>query len=239
MARRFWITGLALAGAIGVGGLWARQRACRYEPLCHLVRLNLLGFTAFGGKPAPTAQIVLFGDSRAAAWPAPAGFAIANRGLPGLTSTQARFRYRWDVSPLKPTLVIVQVGVNDLTALGFGHAEERIMQTTVTNLGAIVNEARNDGSRVILATIFGLSPNDYERRDPETAQIQAAIEQVNRTIRAMAAPDVLIFDSAAMLADESGYVAERYQDDLLHINAAGYRILNEALGNLLAEQLRR
>ncbi|WP_298404974.1 hypothetical protein [uncultured Chloroflexus sp.] len=66
--------------------------------------------TTFGGEPATTAQIVLFGDSRAAAWPVPAGFAIANCGIPGFTSTQARFRYRLDVSPLKSKLVIVQVG---------------------------------------------------------------------------------------------------------------------------------
>ncbi|OAN43816.1 GDSL family lipase [Chloroflexus islandicus] len=239
MERRLWIIGLALAGAICLGGIWAWQRARHYERLFHLVRLDPLGLTTFGSEPVTTAQIVLFGDSRAAAWLAPAGYSIANRGIPGHTSTQARLRYRWHVSSLKPKLVIVQVGVNDLTALAvFGHEEENIIHTTIANLSAIVNEARSDGSRVILTTIFGLGPNAFERLDPATAQIQAAIEQVNQAIRAMAAPDVVIFDSAAILADESGYVAEQYRDDILHINAAGYRVLNEALGNLLAAQLR-
>lgn len=239
MALRRWIIGLALAGAICLGGVWAWQRARHYERLFHLVRLDPLGLTTFGSEPATAAPIVLFGDSRAAAWPAPAGYTIVNRGIPGHTSTQARLRYRWHVSQLKPKLVIIQAGVNDLTALAvFGHEEEDIVQATIANLSAIVNEARSDGSRVILTTIFGLGPNAFERLDPATAQIQAAIERVNQAIRDMAAPDVVIFDSAAILADESGFVAEQYRDDLLHINAAGYRVLNEALGNLLAEQLR-
>lgn len=239
MALRRWIIGLALAGAICLGGVWAWQRARHYERLFHLVRLDPLGLTTFGSEPATAAPIVLFGDSRAAAWPAPAGYTIVNRGIPGHTSTQARLRYRWHVSQLKPKLVIIQVGVNDLTALAvFGHEEEDIVQATIANLRAIVNEARSDGSRVILTTIFGLGPNAFERLDPATAQIQAAIERVNQAIRDMAAPDVVIFDSAAILADESGFVAEQYRADILHINAAGYRALNEALGNLLAEQLR-
>ncbi len=133
--------------------------------------------------------------------------------------------------------MIVQGGGNDLTVLaGSRRTEERITQTTIVNLGTIVNEARSDGSRVILTTIFGLCSNACERLDPATVQIQAAIERVNRTIRHIAAPNVVIFDSAAILADESGFVAEQYRDDLLHINTAGYRVLNEALGNLLAEQ---
>ncbi|WP_298405003.1 SGNH/GDSL hydrolase family protein [uncultured Chloroflexus sp.] len=107
----------------------------------------------------------------------------------------------------------------------------------MANLGTIVNKARSNGSRVILTTIFGLGLNACERLDPATVQIQAAIERVNRTIRHIAAPNVVIFDSVAILADESGFVAEQYRDDLLHINAAGYRVLNEALGNLLAAQL--
>lgn len=239
MARRLWIIGLALAGAICLGGLWAWQRARHYERLFHLVRLDPLGFTAFGDEPAPTAQMVLFGDSRAAAWPAPAGFTIVNRGIPGHTSAQARLRYRWHVSPLKPELVIIQVGVNDLTALAvFGHEEENIVQTTIANLSTIVHEARSDGSRIILTTIFPLGPNTFERLDPATTQIQAAIERVNQAMQAMAGPDVIIFDSAAILAGADGYIAEQYRGDLLHINEAGYHALNEALGKLLAEQIR-
>ncbi len=236
MARRLWIIGLALLGAITVGGLLAWQRARHYERLFHLVRLDPLGLAAFGNDPPKPARIVFFGDSRAAAWPAPAGFAIVNRGVPGHTSAQARLRYQLHVSPLKPELVIVQVGVNDLTALAvFADDSDAIIQTTIANLGEIVNQARADGSRVMLTTIFPLGPNGFERLDPATAQIQTAIERVNQAIQAMAAPDVVIFDSAAILADESGYVAERYRDDILHINLAGYRALNEALSKALAE----
>jgi lysophospholipase L1-like esterase len=178
----------------------------------------------------------MFGDSRAAAWPAPAGFSIINRGIPGHTSTQSLLRYRMHVSPLQPTLVIIQVGVNDLVALPvLANDAESIVQTTIANLREMVDLARADGSQVILTTIFPLGPNLFEQLDPGTSQIQTAIEQVNDAIRAMSAPDVTIFDSAAILTDETGYLAEAYRVDLLHINQKGYQVLNEALRTLLTD----
>jgi len=179
---------------------------------------------------------VMFGDSRAAAWPAPTGFFITNRGVPGHTSTQSLLRYRMHVSPLQPALVIIQVGVNDLVALPLlANDAESIVQTTIANIGEMVDLARVDGSRVILTTIFPLGPDLFSHLDPGTGQIQTAIEQVNAAIRAMSAPDVIIFDSAALLADASGYVAEAYRADLLHINPKGYQVLNEALWRLLTD----
>ncbi len=187
-------------------------------------------------EPSSTAPIVMFGDSRAAAWPAPAGFSITNRGVPGHTSTQSLLRYRMHVSSLQPALVIIQVGVNDLVTLPLlANDAESIVQTTIANLRAMVDLARADGSRVILTTIFPLGPDLFARLDPGTGQIQTAIEQVNTAIRAMSAPDVIIFDSAAILADASGYVAEAYRADLLHINPKGYQVLNEALWMLLTD----
>jgi GDSL-like Lipase/Acylhydrolase. len=140
------------------------------------------------------------------------------------------------VSPLQPALVIIQVGVNDLVALPLlANDAESIVQTTIANLRAMVDMARTDGSRVILTTIFPLGPDLFSHLDPGTGQIQTAIEQVNAAIRAMSAPDVIIFDSAAILADASGYVAEAYRADLLHINPKGYQVLNEALSMLLTD----
>ncbi|WP_298816323.1 SGNH/GDSL hydrolase family protein [Chloroflexus sp.] len=236
MIRRFYLLGLALFGAACLAGILAWQRARHYERLFHLVRLDPLGLTAIDATPTTSARFVFFGDSRAAAWPAPAGFTIVNRGVPGHTTAQARLRYVMHVSPLKPELVIVQVGVNDLTALAvFERDTETIIQTTIANLRAIVDLARSEGSRVIVTTIFPLGPNAFERLDPATSLIQSAIMRVNEAIAALAAPDVIVFDSAALLAGVDGYVAEPYQTDLLHINAEGYRVLNEALGRLLAE----
>jgi lysophospholipase L1-like esterase len=238
LTRWLWLIWLAVLGVVCLGGLLAWQRARHFERLFHLTRLDPLGLTAISNDRSPSARIVMFGDSRAAAWPPPDGFTMVNRGVPGHTSAQARLRYRLHVSPLKPELVIMQVGVNDLAALAIlddDDDSEAITQATIANLREMLTLARNDGSRVILTTIFPLGPNALERLDPSTSRITAAITRVNQAIHAMAAPDVIIFDSAAILADETGYVAEPFRDDLLHINAAGYRLLNERLVTLLRE----
>lgn len=238
LTRRLWLIWLAVLGVVCLGGLLAWQRARHFERLFHLTRLDPLGLTAISNDRSPSARIVMFGDSRAAAWPTPTGFTMVNRGVPGHTSAQARLRYPIHVSPLKPELVIMQVGVNDLAALAIlddDDDSEAITQATIANLREMLTLACNDGSRVILTTIFPLGPNALERLDPSTGRITAAIIRVNQAIHAMAAPDVIIFDSAAILADETGYVAEPFRDDLLHINAAGYRLLNERLVALLRE----
>jgi len=219
-----------------IGGFVVWQRARHFERLFYLTRLDPIGLNMIRNEPSSTAPIVMFGDSRAAAWPAPTGFFITNRGVPGHTSTQLLLRYRMHVSPLQPALVIIQVGVNDLVALPLlANDAESIVQTTIANIGEMVDLARVDGSRVILTTIFPLGPDLFSHLDPGTGQIQTAIEQVNAAIRAMSAPDVIIFDSAALLADASGYVAEAYRADLLHINPKGYQVLNEALWRLLTD----
>ncbi len=238
MSRILWAIGLTILGVICLGGLLAWQRARHFERLFHLVRLDPLGTAALRSdlplSPAP--RIVFFGDSRAAAWPAPhlPDRSIINRGVPGHTSAQARLRYPLHVSPLKPAIVVVQAGVNDLTALAvFTGDADRIIQSVIDNLRAIVAQARAEGSTVVLTTIFPLGPNNFERLDPATQRINAAIAQVNAAISAMAAPEVIIFDSAALLADDTGYIDERYRDDLLHINAEGYRVIGEALTEML------
>lgn len=236
--RLVWIVGIITSGTVLVAGFLGWQRAFQYERLFHLVRLDPLGLNTVRSTPTMPATIVFVGDSRAAAWPAPTGFTIDNRGVPGHTTIQTRLSYPLLVSPLKPQWVIIQVGVNDLTALEvFPHDAEMIIQNTITNLRAIIDLARTDGSRVILTTIFPLGPNPFERINPGTGLIVTGIERVNSAIRAMAAPDVLIFDSSAVLAANDGFVAEGYRLDLLHINQAGYRALNEALGPLLTTHI--
>jgi lysophospholipase L1-like esterase len=236
LSHRFCLLGLVLLGMTCIGGFVVWQRARHFERLFYLTRLDPIGLNMIRNEPSSTASIVIFGDSRAAAWPAPTGFFITNRGVPGHTSTQSLLRYRMHVSPLQPALVIIQVGVNDLVALPLlANDAESIVQTTIANIGEMVDLARVDGSRVILTTIFPLGPDLFSHLDPGTGQIQTAIEQVNAAIRAMSAPDVIIFDSAALLADASGYVAEAYRADLLHINPKGYQVLNEALWRLLTD----
>ena len=109
---------LSLAANVGL-----LRQSRHYKRLFYLTRLDPLGLAAFAGTP-PVAEpgmrrVVLFGDSRIAAWSlsAPAGIQIVNRGVAGHSSAQALLRFAEHVAPLRPDLVVVQVGVNDLVAV--------------------------------------------------------------------------------------------------------------------------
>lgn len=88
------------------------------------VRLDPYGLKLPGFKDPPTADltkplVVFFGDSRAQQWPAPASnrFRFLNRGIGGQTTEQVRGRFDEHVKPLKPRVVIIEAGVNDLKAI--------------------------------------------------------------------------------------------------------------------------
>jgi lysophospholipase L1-like esterase len=56
---------------------------------------------------------------------------------------------------------------------------------------------------------------------------------VNTKLTASTDVQVTVFDSAAVLAGPDGYVRPTYAADELHLNAAGYAVLNAALAPLL------
>lgn len=234
------LTGV-LAGTCALsllGNVALLQRSRHYERMFHLARLDPLGLGSFDSAPAPdmtpsTRRIVFFGDSRAAAWPAPTapGAQILNRGIGGHSSAQALLRFEAHVAPLRPDLVVVQVGGNDLAALALLRADQApIMAATRENVAAIVDKARGLGARVILTTIFPLARGPW----PD-AGVQRAIAEVNRELLGLAAADVQVLDSAAVLAGPDGYVRPAYAADELHLSAAGYAALNAALAPLLGE----
>lgn len=176
-------------------------------------------------------RVVFYGDSRAAWWVAPraAGLQCTPCGFPGATAAYVLQRLPGALAPLRPDVVVVQVGVNDLVELTYGRwGQARVAELLVGTIAAIVAGARGLGARVVLTTIFPVGRGPL----PDRA-LQAAIAELNDLLRGLAAPGVALLDSAAALADPDGYVRDAYAADELHLSAAGYRALNAALLPLL------
>lgn len=184
--------------------------------------------------------VVLFGDSRAADWPAPVvdGFVFANRGIPGETSAQAAGRFAAHVAPLRPAVVVVQVGVNDLTTLGVVPGRrEALVANCVANVERIVEAATALGARVVVTTVFPAGRVPAAQRPFWPDELPAAIEEVNAALRAMEGRGggaVSVLDAHALLAGDDGRARPAYSADVLHLAPAGYARLNEALAAHLA-----
>lgn len=228
------IAGLALA-------VWyLYERSNHYYALFHAIRLDPLGVDAFPAAdalPDDALHVVFFGDSRAAAWPAPAldGVAFTNRGIGAQTSTQVAGRYPHHITPLLPDVLVVQVGINDLTAVSlFPNDADAIISRVQANIDAIVTQARADGVTLVLTTVFPVGEYPLLRRPFWSDAIMDGLHTVNAHIRALAAPDVIVLDTYALLAGADGFIQPQYAADELHLSPAGYALLNPALAETLA-----
>jgi lysophospholipase L1-like esterase len=215
------------------------NRARQYYFDLNAVRLNPLDLTTYPiapTQPAVKPRVVVFGDSRAARWPIPANadqFEVINRGVEAETSAQAALRFAAHVTPLRPEIVIVQVGVNDLKTIPlFPERKAEIVAATKENIRQIVEQATAAGAQVVLTTIFPVGDFPLERRLFWSPDIETAVQDVNDYLRSLSSIEVSVWDTAAILSTV-GHANAAYYDDELHLNQAGYTVLNHALPPLL------
>ncbi|TAH28976.1 MAG: SGNH/GDSL hydrolase family protein, partial [Oscillatoriales cyanobacterium] len=124
-------------------------RAKQYYRELNQTRLDPLGLTNHPINAQPVTntkqtRVVFFGDSRAASWTSPLKPLFRrSRDLPA-----------YHVSSLKPKIVIIQVGVNDLKTIPlFPESRNAIVANCQANIKRIVEESKNLGAVVIVTTI--------------------------------------------------------------------------------------
>jgi lysophospholipase L1-like esterase len=209
--------------------------------------LDPLGLRAFSTDSlthnvpaASTTTVVFFGDSRAAQWPVPAklkGFSFVNRGISNQTSAQVLGRFDRHVVSLRPNIILVQVGINDLKTIPlFPERKAAIISNCKTNIQQIVTRSVNSGATVILTTIFPIGPVPLTRQPFWSPDVAQAVSEVNTYLYSLKARNVLILDAYSLLA-KNGQVQSNYVDDTLHINERGYKALNQELTHVLSTWL--
>ncbi|MBI5305220.1 MAG: SGNH/GDSL hydrolase family protein [Chloroflexi bacterium] len=215
------------------------QQGDNYYKELNAVRLNPLGLDAYPIQTPVSIDkpiLVFFGDSRAFAWTPPENvpFQIVNRGIGAQTSAQVAARFDAHVAPLRPRVVVVQVGINDLKTIPlFPERKDNIIANCKANIKRIVDQAVAQNATVILTTIFPSGQVPLERRLFWSDDVAKAIADVNAYIRSLASERVIVFDGFAILANGEGVVRSEYRIDLLHINQGGYAALNVELERLL------
>ena len=233
-------TRIIFSGLILLMALSVSLNAILYERLRHFyiemyaVRLDPLGLSSFQAAVDHDARpiIVLFGDSRAAQWPAPQinGYQVVNRGIGNQTSAQVVSRFDAHVKPLHPDIVILQVGINDLKIIPlFPKQEREIISNCKANILTMIQESLQMGAAVVVTTIFPTGQVPLIRRLVWSEQVDKAIREVNEFIRTLEQDRVLVFDTANLLLDTNDHMKQEYSFDTLHLNARGYDVLNQEL----------
>ena len=235
-----WILILIMSLAFNVGlallvkKLYVADNALRLDPL----QLNLYANVNTASKNKT--RIVFFGDSRALSWPTPEldNIEFINRGIGQQTSSQIQLRFDQHVKPLQADWVVLQLCVNDLKAIALlPQQRDNIIQQCKNNLQHIVSQARQQGSKVLLTTVFPLGTVPLERLPFWSDEVADAIDIVNDFIKTLQSDHVWVLDTYQLLvSDTPQLIRKEYSRDLLHLNAEGYKRISKALIAFLREQ---
>lgn len=188
------------------------------------------------GPAADQTNVVFFGDSRAAQWTSPEmnGLEFVNRGIGGHTSNQIMLRYDAHIEPLEPDVLVVQMCVNELKMVAiFPDEREEILDSCRQNTLDLIDRADQAGATVILTTVFPVGKASPARRPVWSNDVAVAVDEINAFLRQQSAENVILLDTFELLAGDSGLIDPQYARDLLHLNRAGYELLNTHLVDAL------
>jgi len=197
-------------------------------------------------SPAPDKpRVVFLGDSITDNWNNPGfggffpGKGYINRGISGQTTPQMLLRFRADVLALKPAVVVLLAGTNDIA----GNTGPMTLEMIEDNYATMAELARAHGVKMVFSSIMpvsdyakdasGASVNRSRQRPPEK------IAALNAWLKDYAQREGHVYlDYFTALADEKGFLKAELADDGLHPNAKGYALIAPLAEQAIAAALK-
>lgn len=176
------------------------------------------------GKPVKNEKRVIFiGNSITEGWKHadPEFFprnSYVNRGIGGQTTPQILLRFRQDVVALKPAVVVILAGTNDIA----GNTGPSTLEMIEDNLASMAEIARANDIQVVLSSVLPVS--DY----PWAPGLHPAekIIELNAWIKKYAARHAAVYlDYYSALVNEQKGIRAEYTVDGVHPNPAGYKVM--------------
>jgi len=193
--------------------------------------------------PLPTkdeTRVVFMGNSITALW-ADHGFGevflgkpYINRGISGELTSVILCRFRPDVIALKPRVVVILAGTNDIKFANFhdvaGITRPSTFQVITDNLVSMAELARANNILVVFALLLPVSDYDKEKDGKQIINTDlrppAQIKTLNDWIKAYAARSGHTYlDYHSAMRDEKGFLRDELSDDGLHPNDNGYAVM--------------
>jgi len=207
--------------------------------------MDWAGLTRYGSEdtevPPPRPgenRVVFLGDDITELWGGEGasffpGKPYLNRGISRQTTPQMLVRFQQDVVALKPKVVVISGGSNDLAGFTGPATEATIGQ----NLTSMTELAKTNGIRVVLASVTPVS-NAYTNQTARRPQ--GKIIGLNASIKRYAAQSGSVYlNYYSALVDGRDFKKDLTSDGL-HPNEAGYHVMaplaEEAISQALAQR---
>lgn len=154
-----------------------------------------------------------------------------NRGISGQTTPQMLLRFRQDVIDLKPSVVVILAGINDIAQ----NTGPITLEEIAGNIFSMTELAKENSIQVILCSV--LPAFDFPWRpglDPATKVVK-----LNKMIESYAKKNQITFvDYFESMADASNGLKKDLGDDGVHPNAKGYKIMEPLLEKAISNTLK-
>ncbi|WP_369039133.1 SGNH/GDSL hydrolase family protein [Stenotrophomonas maltophilia] len=193
---------------------------------------------AVPGQP----RVVFFGDSITEGWGAEGsdaffpGKGYLNRGIGGQTTAEMLVRFPQDVLALKPQVVVILAGTNDIA----GNTGPSTQAMIEDNLHAMVDLARARGIGVVLASVLPVSEYPWMPGTAPAPKVRA----LNTALKRYADAQQLVYlDYYTPMANSAGGLDAPLATDGVHPTATGYALMaplaEAAVKRALEQQMQR
>lgn len=180
---------------------------------------------------------VFIGDSLTHYWELAAYFPgriVINRGIGGDISTAVLRRFDADAIQLKPKLIVLCIGANDLGWELSALTEEAIIRVCDNN-AAIIDKAKQAGIPIAVGSMTPMWGPFWHTPEFTTKKIGILVETNRRLKPIVESRGAIWVDYHTALVDDKGEMRHELADDGVHPNGAGYAIMARTLKEALAK----
>jgi lysophospholipase L1-like esterase len=145
------------------------------------------------------------------------------RGISGQTTPQMLSRFRTDIVALKPQVVVINGGINDI-ATNSGTYD---FEFTFGSIQSMAEIAHANGIKVILTSVLPAAEIPWRMEIPA---VPAKVDQLNAAIKAYCADKGFTYvDYYSQLVSKDGTkgLPEQYTMDGVHVTVAGYEVMEK------------
>ncbi len=188
-----------------------------------------------GLPKADEKRVVFMGNSITESWSVYQpeffeGKSYINRGISGQTTPQMLIRFRPDVIDLKPQIVVILAGINDIAG-NTGPSTEKMI---VDNIISMAELAKSNSIDVIICSILPANDFSWSQNQNPSPKILA----VNQALKKYSKINGMVYlDYYTSMVNEQEGLIKDYGLDSVHPNKKGYQVMSKLLEKKIIEIL--